>query len=90
MKENLKIYNILKLMNDGYSFISYVNNEEVTFFIDSDNVIAISNYYRLKLNKTDFMKLYKDNEFMLKEDIDKVKMDLNKDLEYYSKIQKRQ
>lgn len=88
--KDLEIYNIIKLLDDGYSFMSINDNKELHFYEEENKIAIISIDYKLKITKEDFINLYKDYKFILETEEDESLIDTNKDKEYYSKIQNKQ
>ena len=88
--KDLVIYNIIKLLDDGYSFMPINDNKELHFYEEFNKIIIISIDYKLKITKEDFINLYKDYKFILETKDEESEIDTGKDKEYYSKIQNKQ
>ena len=88
--KDLEIYNIIKLLDDGYSFKSINDNKELHFYEEENKIVIISIDYKLKITKKDFINLYNDYKFILETEDEESLIDTNKDKEYYSKIQNKQ
>ena len=89
-KDNKTILNILNLLNDNYYLKGTVDNKEYLLFYKEDDKIKVSSsLYHLKISKNEFIELYKDYSFSLIEDKEEVIENKEKDLDYYSRLQKK-
>ena len=80
--KDLEIYNIIKLLDDGYSFMSINDNKELHFYEEFNKIIIISIDYKLKITKEDFINLYKDYKFILETKKDKLKLKIGDCLDF--------
>lgn len=84
------ILSIINLLNDNYYLKGTLDNKEILlFYKEDDKIIVSSSLYRLSLTKDKFIELYKDYSFALIESKEEVSENKEKDLDYYSRLQKR-
>ncbi len=84
------ILNVINLLNENYYLKGSLDNKEyLLFYKEEDKIVVSSSLYRLKLKKEEFINLYKDYSFSLIEDKEEVIENKEKDLDYYSRLQKR-
>ena len=88
----------LKLLKDQYILTSSFDKEEYIFFENNGKIYVKTKKYSVSVSFSDFLDIfsdfldiYKDFLFSPIEDVDNYEsIDASKDLEYYSKIQKKQ
>lgn len=81
----------LKLLKDQYILKSFFNKEEYIFFENNGKINVKTKKYSVSVGFSDFLDIYKDFLFSPIEDLDSLEsIDNSKDLEYYSRIQKKQ
>ena len=81
----------LKLLNDQYILTSSFDKEEYIFFENNGKIYVKTKKYSVSASFSDFLDIYKDFLFSPIEDVDNYeRIDVLKDLEYYSRIQKKQ
>ncbi len=84
------ILSIINLLNDNYYLKGTLDNKEILlFYKENDKIIVNSSLYRLSLTKDKFIELYKDYSFSLIESKEEISENKEKDLDYYSRLQKR-
>lgn len=84
------ILSIINLLNDNYYLKGTLDNKEILlFYKENDKIIVSSSLYRLSLTKDKFIELYKDYSFSLIESKEEISENKEKDLDYYSRLQKR-
>ena len=84
------ILSIINLLNDNYYLKGTLDNKEILlFYKENDKIIVNSSLYRLSLTKDKFIELYKDYSFSLIELKEEISENKEKDLDYYSRLQKR-
>ena len=84
------ILSIINLLNDNYYLKGTLDNKEILlFYKENDKIIVSSSLYRLSLTKDKFIELYKDYSFSLIELKEEISENKEKDLDYYSRLQKR-
>lgn len=84
------ILSIINLLNNNYYLKGTLDNKEILlFYKENDKIIVSSSLYRLSLTKDKFIELYKDYSFSLIEEKEEVSENKEKDLDYYSRLQKR-
>lgn len=86
---NNNLLNVINLLNDGYYLKGTYKNNELIFYKENDIIKVSSINYNLSIKVDDFINIYKDYEFSLIKEKEEFKEDKEKDLEYYSKLQKR-
>lgn len=81
----------LKLLKDQYILMSSFDKEEYIFFENNGKIYVKTKKYSVSVSFSDFLDIYKDFLFSPIEDVDNYeRIDVLKDLEYYSRIQKKQ
>ena len=92
--DNLKldVSSALKHLKAGYNLMSYIDSEKTQFSILKNGKISVKSELKgLTLDQYSFLDIYKDSIFYIDDSIYKEEeIDLEKDKEYYSKIQARQ
>ena len=84
------ILSIINLLNDNYYLKGTLDNKEILlFYKENDKIIVNSSLYKLSLTKDKFIELYKDYSFSLIESKEEISENKEKDLDYYSRLQKR-
>ena len=82
----------LRLLKDGYFLEAndYKNNVHNIFTYEDGKINVYSSNYKLKITTSDFLESFKNFDFHLIKNEKENEVDLAKDVEYFSKIQKRQ
>ena len=84
------ILSIINLLNNNYYLKGTLDNKEILlFYKEKGKIIVNSSLYRLSLTKDKFIELYKDYSFSLIESKEEISENKEKDLDYYSRLQKR-
>lgn len=86
----LYIKDAIKLLKEDYVLESFSNNEKMVFVKENARIAVYSGKYNAYVSFTDFENLYKDFTFFPIKENERETIDLKKDEEYYSSIQKRQ
>ncbi len=84
------IKDALSLLKSGYVLESYDNENRLIFVYENTKIYIYSAKYTLNLDINDFIELYKDYKFTPIKNNDGESIDLKKDEEYYSSLQKHQ
>lgn len=80
----------LKLLKEDYVLESQDGANRLVFVKENAQIAVYSQKYTVFVSFNDFLDLYKDFVFLPIKNNDKETIDLKKDEEYYSSIQKRQ
>lgn len=82
----------LRLLKDGYLLKANnpKNNLHNVFSYEDEKINVYSPNYKLKITTSDFLEFFNDFNFHLIKEEKENDIDLAKDVEYFSKIQKRQ
>lgn len=87
----IDIKKAVKLLESGYVLESFENKDHYVFVLDENKKIKVaSSKYSHSISIYDFNDIYKEFNFSLIEGENIETIDLEKDKEYYSKIQKHQ
>lgn len=79
-----------KLLKDGYVLESFFEGNRLVFIKEKAQIAVYSDKYTVFIGDLDFLDLYKDYTFSPIKEKEKETIDLKKDEEYYSSIQKKQ
>lgn len=80
----------LKLLKEDYVLESKSNENRFVFVKENNKIAVYSQKYTVFVDFLDFLKLYESFIFFPVETKDKESIDIKKDEEYYSSIQKKQ
>lgn len=86
---SLNINEAIALLKTDYVLVSFKDNLRYIFLYENHKVSVKSKNFNISLSLTDFIESFKDFKFTL---IEKVGQEINleKDLDYYKNIQKKQ
>ncbi len=85
-----KLLKIINLLNEGYYLKGSKNKkEDILIYKENDKINVSSSNYNLTLNNEEFISLYKEYEFNLIKEKEELKENKEKDLDYYSRLQKK-
>ncbi len=87
--EYLTIDQATKLLKEGYVLLSYKDELRYIFIFEKHLIVVKSVKFSFKLTINDFKDNFKDFKFSLIKD-ENEEINLNKDLDYYKNIQKKQ
>ena len=87
--DKLNINEALKLLKNQYVLVSYKDNQRYVFLIQENKVLIKTANFSLVSSISDFIDNFKNFNFGLIENQDE-EINLEKDLDYYKNIQKRQ
>lgn len=87
--EYLTIDQATKLLKEGYVLLSYKDELRYIFIFEERRIVVKSVKFSFKLTINDFKDNFKDFKFSLIKD-ENEEINLNKDLDYYKNIQKKQ
>lgn len=82
--EKIQIDKALKLLKAGYNLYTINNHIREEFSIKDSYIIIKSENKSIKINSYDFLSIYKDTFFYIKDDESIETVDIKKDEEYYS------
>lgn len=85
----LNITEALKLLKNQYVLVSYKDNQRYVFLMQENKVLIKTVNFSLTTSTGDFIDNFSDFNFALIETQDE-EINLEKDLDYYKNIQKRQ
>lgn len=85
----LTIEQATKLLKEGYVLLSYKDDLRYIFIFKEHRIVVKSVKFSFKLTINDFKDNFKDFKFSLIKD-ENEEINLNKDLDYYKNIQKKQ
>ena len=85
----LNITEALKLLKNRYVLVSYKDNQRYVFLMQENKVLIKTVNFSLTTSTSDFIDNFSDFNFALIETQDE-EINLEKDLDYYKNIQKRQ
>ena len=85
----LTIDQATKLLKEGYILLSYKDELRYIFIFEEHHIVVKSVKFSFKLTINDFKDNFKDFKFSLIKD-ENEEINLNKDLDYYKNIQKKQ
>ena len=85
----LTIDQATKLLKEGYVLLSYKDDLRYIFIFEEHRIVVKSVKFSFKLTINDFKANFKDFKFSLIKD-ENEEINLNKDLDYYKNIQKKQ
>ena len=85
----LTIEQAIKLLKEGYVLLSYKDDLRYIFIFEERRIVIKSVKFSFKLTINDFKDNFKDFKFSLIKD-ENEEINLNKDLDYYKNIQKKQ
>ena len=85
----LAIDQATKLLKEGYVLLSYKDELRYIFIFEERRIVVKSVKFSFKLTINDFKDNFKDFKFSLIKD-ENEEINLNKDLDYYKNIQKKQ
>lgn len=85
----LTIDQATKLLKEGYVLLSYKDDLRYIFIFEEHRIVVKSFKFSFKLTINDFKDNFKDFKFSLIKD-ENEEINLNKDLDYYKNIQKKQ
>ena len=85
----LNINEAIALLKSEYVLVSFKDNLRYVFLYENHKVSVKSKNFNISLPLTDFMESFKDFKFTLVEKSDQ-EINLEKDLDYYKNIQKKQ
>ena len=85
----LTIDQATKLLKEGYVLLSYKDELRYIFIFEERRIVVKSVKFSFKLTINDFKDNFKDFKFSLIKD-ENEEINLNKDLDYYKNIQKKQ
>ena len=85
----LTIEQAIKLLKEGYVLLSYKDHLRYIFIFEEPRIVVKSVKFSFKLTINDFKDNFKDFKFSLIKD-ENEEINLNKDLDYYKNIQKKQ
>ena len=86
---SLNINEAIALLKADYVLISFKDNLRYIFLYENHKVSVKSKNFNISLSLTDFIESFKDFKFTLIEKVDQ-EINLEKDLDYYKNIQKKQ
>ena len=86
---SLNINEAIALLKSEYVLVSFKDNLRYVFLYENHKVSVKSKNFNISLPLTDFMENFKDFKFTLIEKTDQ-EINLEKDLDYYKNIQKKQ
>ena len=87
--EYLTIDQATKLLKEGYVLLSYKDELRYIFIFEERRIVVKSVKFSFKLTINDFKDKFEDFKFSLIKD-ENEEINLNKDLDYYKNIQKKQ
>ena len=87
--EYLTIDQATKLLKEGYVLLSYKDELRYIFIFEEHRTVIKSVKFSFKLTINDFKDNFKNFKFSLIKD-ENEEINLNKDLDYYKNIQKKQ
>ena len=85
----LTIDQATKLLKEGYVLLSYKDDLRYIFIFEKHHIVVKSVKFSFKLTINDFKDNFKNFKFSLIKD-ENEEINLNKDLDYYKNIQKKQ
>lgn len=86
---SLNINEAIALLKSDYVLVSFKDNLRYVFLYENHKVSVKTKNFNISLPLTDFMENFKDFKFTLIEKSDQ-EINLEKDLDYYKNIQKKQ
>lgn len=86
---SLNINEAIALLKADYVLVSFKDNQRYIFLYENHKVSVKSKNFNISLPLTDFIESFKDFKFTLIEKTDQ-EINLEKDLDYYKNIQKKQ
>lgn len=86
---SLNINEAIALLKADYVLVSFIDNLRYIFLYENHKVSVKSKNFNISLSLTDFIESFKDFKFTLIEKVDQ-EINLEKDLDYYKNIQKKQ
>ena len=86
---SLNINEAIALLKADYVLVSFKDNLRYAFLYENHKVSVKSKNFNISLSLTDFIENFKDFKFTLIEKTDQ-EINLEKDLDYYKNIQKKQ
>lgn len=88
--KSIYVEDALKILKDDYVLEAKVDNNRYIFVKENGKIAVYSQKYTVFVGFSDFLSLYNTFTFFPLENKEKSLIDLKKDEEYYSSIQKRQ
>ena len=89
--KKLDVIEALTLLKSDYILESFNENSHYVFYLEENKIVVKSKDFNAKLNIFDFKEIFKNYQFLpIKDDNDANKIEIKKDEEYYSSLQKRQ
>ena len=86
----MKIKEACLLLRDGYVLESIIKNDRLIFISENSKIKIYSAKYNSMMKTEDFLNLYKDQDFFPLQTKDDNSSEVEKDFEYYSRLQKKQ
>lgn len=86
---SLNINEAIALLKADYVLVSFKDNLRYIFLYENHKVSVKSKNFNISLSLTDFIESFKDFKFILIEKVDQ-EINLEKGLDYYKNIQKKQ
>ena len=84
MDNQLTILEALVLLKKHMLLVANVQNSKSYFFMKEKYICVLTNNSSFKLKEEDFLDLFKDTKFYIKDDENSIDIDIEKDKEYYS------